>query len=159
MFLTGDIERFGTGTLDMYRLAKERGLHSPEFNLDEGFKVTIWRPSAKRNNKAGTGHDTGHDDPYNTDAKEETIYFEIENPAHRLVFFMEGEMGRPDMMERLDLKHRESFMNNYLNPALDEKWIEMTLPDKPTSRNQKYRLTRKGKKLQQSLKEKHARTM
>ena len=43
------------------------------------------------------------------------------------------------LMEKLNLKHRPSFRKNYLKPALASGLIEMTLPDKPNSRNQKYR--------------------
>jgi Fic family protein len=44
-----------------------------------------------------------------------------------------------EMMERLDLSHRPTFRKNYLNPALAQGVIEMTIPDKPNSRNQRYR--------------------
>ena len=47
----------------------------------------------------------------------------------------------------MGLKGRGTFIKIHLKPALKNNWIEMTLPDKPTSKNQKYRLTRKGKKL------------
>lgn len=43
-----------------------------------------------------------------------------------------------ELMERLQLKSLISFRKNYLNPALQLGLIEMTEPDKPTSRNQKY---------------------
>lgn len=43
------------------------------------------------------------------------------------------------LMERLGLKSREGFRRNYLHPALVEGMIEMTIPDKPNSRNQRYR--------------------
>lgn len=42
------------------------------------------------------------------------------------------------IMEKLGLKSKESFRRNYLNPAMDLNLIEMTLPNKPTSRNQRY---------------------
>lgn len=44
-----------------------------------------------------------------------------------------------ELMERLKLKHRPSFIHSYLTPALEGKFIERTIPDKPTSRLQKYR--------------------
>ena len=40
---------------------------------------------------------------------------------------------------------RESFYNLYLLPALDLGLIEYTIPGKPNSRLQKYRLTAKGR--------------
>jgi len=40
------------------------------------------------------------------------------------------------------LSDAKSFRQRYLLPALTEKLIEMTIPDKPNSRLQKYRLVR-----------------
>jgi hypothetical protein len=45
----------------------------------------------------------------------------------------------------LSLKHRPTFKTNYLRPALERGWIEPTMPDKPNSRLQQYRLTAQGK--------------
>ena len=45
----------------------------------------------------------------------------------------------------LGLKDRETFVDNYLNPALKVGFLERTIPDKPNSRLQKYRLTKKGR--------------
>ena len=44
-----------------------------------------------------------------------------------------------ELMEKLGLKSREGFRRNYLRPALEGKYICMTMPDKPSSRNQRYR--------------------
>lgn len=42
------------------------------------------------------------------------------------------------LMEKLNLKSREGFRRNYLQLALEVNLIQMTLPDKPNSRNQRY---------------------
>jgi ATP-dependent DNA helicase RecG len=53
----------------------------------------------------------------------------------------------------LGLGHEEHFRQAHLQPALEASVIEMTIPDKPRSRLQQYRLTAKGRRLQQRLKE------
>ena len=42
------------------------------------------------------------------------------------------------LMEKLDLKSKETFRKNYLHPAIKLDLIRMTIPDKPRSRSQKY---------------------
>jgi hypothetical protein len=49
-----------------------------------------------------------------------------------------------DLMEFLNLNHRPTFLYNYLQAALKDGFIEMTVPDKPRAKNQKYRLISKG---------------
>lgn len=44
------------------------------------------------------------------------------------------------------LKDRENFLNNYLNPSIDAGWVEPLYPHQPKHPKQKYRLTEKGKK-------------
>ena len=45
----------------------------------------------------------------------------------------------------MGLKAEKNFRLVYLRPALDAGLIEMTIPDKPRSSKQKYRLTDKGR--------------
>ena len=49
------------------------------------------------------------------------------------------ELSRQEIQEKLGLKDRKSFADRYLNLALEQSFIEMTIPDKPKSRLQKYR--------------------
>lgn len=44
-----------------------------------------------------------------------------------------------ELMQLLNLQSRSSFRENYLLPAIKSGFVEMTLPDKPNSRNQRYR--------------------
>jgi hypothetical protein len=62
-----------------------------------------------------------------------------------LLAAIEGEMGREALQSALGLSDRKSFRMRYLKPALVDGLIEMTIPDKPNSRLQKYRLTDKGR--------------
>lgn len=48
-------------------------------------------------------------------------------------------LSATEIMERLGLSHRPTFRKNYLVPALVQRIIEMTIPEKPKSRNQRYR--------------------
>jgi len=55
-----------------------------------------------------------------------------------------GEMSRRDLQEHLGLRNAEHFRKVYLQPAIREGLVEMTLPEKPRSSKQRYRLTRRG---------------
>jgi len=46
MYLKGYIERLGTGTADMIRIAKEHKLQEPDFIQEEEFKAILFRPSS-----------------------------------------------------------------------------------------------------------------
>ena len=140
MFLTGDIERFGTGTLEIFYLLEEAHLSRPQFNLEEGFKVILYRPWSQ------TAHDTIHDTIH------DSSHFALANLTHRLVWKIQGEMSRDELMVTLELKNRDNFQKSYIKPAIEDGLIENTLPDKKTSKNQKYRLTKKGLSLQKRLK-------
>ncbi|MEO5913825.1 MAG: Fic family protein [Luteolibacter sp.] len=50
-----------------------------------------------------------------------------------------------ECMKRLGLSHRPTFRANYLNPAIAAELVEMTIPEKPNSRLQRYRLTPQGR--------------
>ena len=47
-------------------------------------------------------------------------------------------MSAKELMAKLGLKSRKSFRDNYLNPAIENGLIKLSIPDKPTSKNQTY---------------------
>lgn len=47
-------------------------------------------------------------------------------------------MTANEIMERLEIKSKETLRTTYLNPAINEGLVALTIPDKPTSKNQRY---------------------
>lgn len=62
-----------------------------------------------------------------------------------------GELGNAEIREHLGLRDRTHLRERYLAPCLDGGLIEMTRPDTPRSRLQRYRLTAKGVAMLEAL--------
>jgi hypothetical protein len=60
-------------------------------------------------------------------------------------------MSRAELMEALTLKDEKHFRERYQQVAVSMGFIEMTVPDKPKSRLQRYRLTAAGHAKAQAL--------
>ena len=82
-----------------------------------------------------------YEDATDQDADQETDQVKMDNPNVKKLLDAIGEetMSAKELMEKLGLSHRPTFRNNYLNPALVLGVIERTIPDKPNSRNQRYK--------------------
>ena len=64
--------------------------------------------------------------------------------VRKMLFCLKGDMSRKEIQQELGLKDEKNFREVYLHPALNNGLIEMTVPDKPNSRLQKYRITLQG---------------
>lgn len=68
--------------------------------------------------------------------------------AERLLSAMgDRTLTGAQIMRGLAMSHRGTFRKNYMDPALEAGYVEMTQPDSPRSPTQKYRLTPLGLKL------------
>lgn len=47
-------------------------------------------------------------------------------------------MTSNEIMKKLKIKSKETLRATYLNPAIEDGVVELTIPDKPTSKNQMY---------------------
>lgn len=65
----------------------------------------------------------------------------------RLLKHLTKEKSRDELQEVLGITDRKYFRRNYLQPALSKELIERSIPDKPQSPRQTYRLTEKGRLL------------
>lgn len=70
----------------------------------------------------------------------EQVTVQVTEQVERLLEVIgDREYSTKELMGLLGLKHRPTFRNNYLLPALELGMIEMTIPDKPNSSKQKYK--------------------
>lgn len=156
LYLAGYIERLGTGTADIVSKSIAHGLKEPEFVQADDFKTILYRPIS---NKVSN--------PVREQVKEQVTgkYYagteelpqELRSTSvevRSLILVVDGEVKRLEIQEKLNLSHEGNFRENYLEPALNEGFIEMKYPQK-NHPNQKYRLTQKGQVLQELLKTKN----
>jgi len=59
---------------------------------------------------------------------------------NKLMDIMEYDvpMTASEIMEKLGIKSKETFRKNYIDPAIESGVVERTVPDKATSKNQRY---------------------
>lgn len=133
-FDLGLIERYGGGIQRILAACASAGLPPPELqNFQGGFRMLFKQ------------------------AATDQIPLQVAPPVAALlnVLAREGALGNAQILVYLHLKDRAHLRGHYLSPALAEGWIEYTLPDKPTSRLQKYRLTETGRRLLASSSPRH----
>lgn len=76
----------------------------------------------------------------------ELVTHQVTEQVRKLLLIVaDMEMSAREAMETLGLKHRPTFLYDYLQPSLEQELVEMTQPDAPKSPTQKYRLTNKGR--------------
>lgn len=119
LYLRGLMEKAGRGTVLMYKQCEANNLPAPVWQSDPalGVRVTF---------------QTGE------------VTEEVTEEVMRVLHVMTDSMKRSEIQDQLGLKHEEHFRRAYLLPAMEAGLIEMTIPDKPRSRLQQYRLTGKG---------------
>lgn len=135
-----------TGIPKILRAMAANGSSPPEFETDPDhsyFQVRLpVHPQAQAGiSKIGAGETAGEQTQLPTQLPTQSS-----DPVERLLTALQwGEQSSGDLREALGIRHRPTFRENYLHPALEQGLIEYTLPDKPNSRLQQYRLTDKGR--------------
>ena len=117
-----------TGIPKILRAMKVNGSPPPEFESDDERSYFIIRLTARQDTDSTADRVTKHK------TQAELI----------LEALSEGEMSMNDLVEKLGLEKRTGAFRRTVNELLDERLIEYTIPEMPSSRLQKYKLTEKG---------------
>ena len=146
-----------TGVPKILRAMRNNGSPTPSFETDEDrtwFRVRLpAHPSFPSGSDNASGEQGTEQDNLLEDKEKQSLYPQDTEQAERLVLMLTREMHRRELQTVLGIAHRPHVLAAYLNPALEADLIEMTLPDKPTSRNQRYRRTSAGEALARQLTE------
>src|SRR3990167_1634512 len=126
----GLIEKYGSGIKRILNAFNSYNLPAPEFKeMSGGFMVTAY----KKTEQVGT--------------KSALSQHQVNILRKCLI-----ETGIIELMAITGRTDRTKFRHQVLNPLIAARLLEMSIPNKPTSSKQKYRLTDEGEKLLEKLK-------
>ena len=74
----------------------------------------------------------------------EKVTLQVTLQVMELLKVIKHQHSRQELQDLLRLSDRENFRINYLQPAIHAGYVALSQPDKPTSKNQRYYLTREG---------------
>lgn len=145
--LVNTLHKLGSGVRNLFKYARAFGGQDPILSEESIFRVAVMLPPAANISAvlpALTGSATGSPPASATQSATQSN----EQVARLLHALASGEtLSATTLRERLGIRHRPTFRQNYLDPALAAGLIAYTVPDKPASRLQKYRLTPTGQAL------------
>jgi len=128
----GLADELGSGMRNLMKYGQAYGGEIPQLLEGDVFRIVVQTPNIEHSHQVNP-QVTPQDIP------------QIEPELLQLVQIIgHNSHTRTELMAKMGLSDRKNFRNRYLQPLLEQGLIEMTIPDKPNSRNQKYRLTPKG---------------
>ena len=137
------IEQWGSGIRRIFSEAKELGLPEPvieEIGMRVRFTVFFKEPLVPGGQQPGPGAQSRAQ----SGAQSTQI----------LLLLAETSMSAADLVSALGLESKTGAFKRAIKDMLDQQLIAYTMPEKPTSRLQKYQITKEGVMRLQSLKEK-----
>ena len=170
LYLMEYIERMGTGTLDMIRRCVAQGLPEPEFAVTDGFVTTVWRAAVGAGASGSDGlrrvtpAEGGAREPPGGQAEGHEGHAEGQAAqSGKDTALLRACLDRPVAGEALlaaaGYAHRTGHFRRWLDRLQREGLLEMTVPDKPRSPAQRYRLTEKGRRAVAAADEANRRKM
>ncbi|WP_440062105.1 RNA-binding domain-containing protein [Pseudomonas syringae] len=136
LYLQGYMEKLGRGSVLIRQACQDNGLAPPVWHSEgnSGVTLTFFTPEV-------------------TPGVAPEVTPEVAPEVEKLIVLVNGDIKRSELQHQLKLTDAEHFRKRYLSPALEQGVIAMTIPEKPTSSNQRYRLTNLGKAVRKRLDE------
>jgi predicted HTH transcriptional regulator len=137
-FRAGEIEAWGRGVERIFAACAAAGTPKPVLRYEpyDMWMEFSFEPAYLKVLRAGRGQN---------EQAEAQVTPQVTPEVERMLKLVNGEMSRAELMSALGLKDEKHFRIHYQQTALALGMLEMTVPDKPQSRLQKYRLTQAGR--------------
>ncbi|WP_255464123.1 MULTISPECIES: Fic family protein [unclassified Adlercreutzia] len=149
LYRSGDIEAYGTDIKRIKDLCDDAGIEVEYVRTVDGTNLVFHRNDPFGQNVvvgASPANETEHETDPADRPSTDPVPTQLTDPVARLCAVLaDGPLGISEAMGSLGLSQKRNFRERYLNPALELNCIERTIPDKPNSSKQKYRLTDKGR--------------
>ena len=113
----GLADELGSGVRNMTKYTKIYSGGIPEFKEDDIFRTTI---------------------PLNFSAQDKAQDKAQDDLIAKIIQFCNEERNIFEIMENVGHKNRTRFRRDYIKPLVEKGILKMTIPEKPTSKNQKY---------------------
>ena len=133
------VEKIGSGIRRIRELCRDHGVAAPEIEVSDHWVTTTFRRPAPEAPGEGTVSASGRHGAGTKWA-----------PSRHQVDVLRNALSEKPIAELMALagkSDRTKFRHQVLRPLLEEGLLEMTVPDKPRSSKQKYRLTARGREL------------
>ena len=154
MFIAGFIEHWGRGLSMMANECERVGLPQPKIS-DKGsvVKVIFARPIGLEEHKLNTGRTQAEHKLNTSRTQAEKALESLDNNIIKTIKALgENWFSTNELLEIMGFKSRSTFSKNYLSPSIEGGYVRYEDPSNPTSPNQRYGLTVKGKAIYYSNK-------
>ena len=144
LFKSSYLESWGSGVSRMVDACRAQGVAEPEYEEIGGFVKIVFRKAVTKQSLSS------HQVVTKLGLSREEVGSKLGvswEEAEKLIVALQRPMLLSDLKELYGWKNASKFKEKYINPLIAEGLAVMTVPDKPTSPNQKYYLTEKGKNM------------
>ena len=147
-FRAGEIEAWGRGIERIVSACRQAGVPEPQLRIEAGGLWMTFPFDAEYLSLVGGAAGLANASAPHGEVTPEVapeVTPEVTPEVVRLLGVLRGEMSRSELMAALRLIDEKHFCRQYQQVAVSLGLVEMTVPEKPQSRLQRYRLTPKGK--------------